>query len=81
MREALFGVALVVSACSAQVPSTSEKLMDEIDKQVRLPDGSGPLQHYARHYAFQKDGKVMGVYVLRGPASSQPPNKQAPDYG
>lgn len=77
----LLGAAFLASGCSAQVPSASEKLMDKIEQQVRLPEGASPLQHYARHYAFQQDGKVIGVYVLRAPTSSQEGAEQATDYG
>ena len=43
------------------------ELMDQIERQVRLPEGAGPLASYARYYAWQQrdDGlrKVIGVYV------------------
>ena len=43
-----------------------EELMDEIERQVRLPEGAGPLASYARYYAWQQrdDGyrKVVAVF-------------------
>jgi hypothetical protein len=55
--------------------------MDEIERQVRLPEGASPLKDYARHYALEQDGKIIGVYVLRTSASGQAAAKQATDYG
>jgi hypothetical protein len=56
---------------SATPPNTEaqarEELMDQIERQVRLPEGAGPLASYARYYAWQQreDGfrKVVAVYV------------------
>ncbi len=43
-----------------------EELMDQIERQVRLPEGAAPLASYARYYAWQDrdDGfrKVVAVY-------------------
>lgn len=43
------------------------ELMDQIERQVRLPEGAGPLASYERSYAWQdrQDGyrKVLGVYL------------------
>jgi hypothetical protein len=77
----ILGAAFVVSACAAQVSTASDKLMDELEQQVRLPTGASPLQDYARHYAFEKDGKVIGIYLLRAPSSGQGLPNQAPDDG
>ena len=68
--------AFLVSAPATPDHGRSERLMDAIEKQVRLPEGAAPLQNYARHYASQTDGKVVGVYVLRAPA-----RPRGPDWG
>ena len=55
---------------AATPPNTEEQarieLMDRIEREVRLPDGAGPLASYARSYAWQQraDGfrKVVAVY-------------------
>ena len=55
---------------SATPPNTEAQarleLMDQIERQVRLPEGAGPLASYARYYAWQQreDGfrKVVAVY-------------------
>jgi hypothetical protein len=43
-----------------------EELMDQIERQVRLPEGADPLASYERSYAWQQreDGlrKVVAVY-------------------
>lgn len=42
-------------------------LMDRIEREVRLPEGAGPLADYGRYYAWQdrEDGirKVIAIYV------------------
>jgi hypothetical protein len=46
-------------------PTTEESLaliMDEIERQVRLPPDADELQKYARYYAFDGD-KVIGTYM------------------
>ena len=44
-----------------------EELMARIEREVRLPEGAGPLASYARYYAWQERGdsirKVIAVYV------------------
>ena len=59
--------ALLVTTCSGVGRGNSEQLMATIEKQVKLPAGARSLREYARHYAVQPDGKVIGVYVLRLP--------------
>lgn len=73
--------AFAASSCSAEAPRTSEKLMDEIERQVRLPQGALPLSQYARHYAFDEDGKVFGVYWRHPSLSETRAAERAPDYG
>ena len=54
----------------ATPPNTEEQarieLMDRIEREIRLPEGAGPLASYARSYAWQQreDGfrKVVAVY-------------------
>lgn len=36
--------------------------MDEIERTIRLPAGSHPLELYGRNYAFSGDGRVVAVY-------------------
>jgi hypothetical protein len=58
-------------AASPPAPSASnaaeqEAIMDRIERDIRLPDGAGPLAAYARSYAWQQRGdgvrKVVAVY-------------------
>jgi hypothetical protein len=48
------------------VETEQEQLMERIEREVRLPEGSGALSSYARYYAWQQreDGvrKVVAVY-------------------
>ena len=76
MRICLSLLVLLMSATSPPGQNTPGALMDEIEKKVQLPLGAARLERYARHYALQEDGKVIGVYVLHLPA----PPKGA-DYG
>lgn len=57
-------------APNAQAPAPADEqvaIMDRIERDVRLPEGAGPLVSYARYYAWQQreDGirKVIAVYV------------------
>ena len=55
------------SAGLTAVETEQEQLMERIERDVRLPEGAGPLTSYARYYAWQQreDGvrKVIAVYV------------------
>ena len=52
------------------------ELMDQIERQVRLPEGASPLATYARFYAWQQRGdairKVVATYVALG----EPPGRR-----
>lgn len=68
-------------ACSFQPQSENNRLMDEIERQVRLPVGASPLQQYARHYALDTQGregagrgKVVGYYLLPFPDLPKSPD-------
>jgi hypothetical protein len=52
-----------LSACSDAEEPRHSKLMDQIEKRVRMPVGSRPLAEYARYYAFDKKGRVTAVYT------------------
>lgn len=69
-------MAVLLSVGSTPDYGEAVRLMDEIERQVRLPEGAAPLQSYGRHYAFDEEGKVIGVYVLRAP-----PAPGEADYG
>lgn len=55
-------------AATADAEQTA--LMDRIEREIRLPEGAGPLASYARYYAWQQRGdgvrKVVGVYLGLG---------------
>jgi hypothetical protein len=60
---------LLLSACSTAEERQHSQLMDQIEKQVRMPAGSRPLAEYARYYAFDKRGRVVAIYTtLREPS-------------
>ena len=57
---------------SAAAPAGStnaeqQGIMDRIERDIRLPEGAGPLAAYARYYAWQERGdgvrKVIAVYA------------------
>jgi hypothetical protein len=50
-------------ACTTPEERQHDKLMDLIESRVKLPDGAGPLSEYARHYALDEKGFVVGVYA------------------
>jgi len=42
---------MFLGACSAPQDRQREQMMDQIEKQVRLPQGAEPLDKYVRYYA------------------------------
>ena len=67
MRNILIALALLVSGC-AHHPDGNDRIMRRIEAAVSLPQGSAPLSHYRRHYAWANDqeGMVRAVYVQGG---------------
>ena len=64
MRGLLLTIAvLLLSACSTAEERQHLRLMEQIEKQVRMPTGSRPLAHYARYYAFDQHGRVSAIYT------------------
>lgn len=45
--------------------------MDKVERAVQLPAGAEPLHNYARYYAFNKGGDIIGVYLLLIDQSSE----------
>ena len=62
---ALTTLCLVLSACASPDQRERDQLTDRIEQRVVLPKGAPPLAAFARHYAFDKNGLVIGIY-LRG---------------
>ena len=56
-------VGLLLTACATPEQKTRDRLTDRIEDRVRLPEGAGQLDEYARYYAFAADGLVKGIYV------------------
>jgi hypothetical protein len=70
MRIALSLVVLALCACTAQAKSPHERIMDEIENGISLPNGAYLLRDYARYYALDEKGRVWAVYALPGPPPS-----------
>jgi hypothetical protein len=54
---------LLLAACATQEQLERDRLTDEIEARVRLPQGARKLSDYARYYAFDEQGMVVGVYA------------------
>src|SRR5690242_13670804 len=63
MRMLILLLSLLPAPQSAD-SSTHVDYMDAIEAQVKLPPGAATLDRYARYYAFDGQGKVVGVYVI-----------------
>jgi hypothetical protein len=64
MKPVLMLAALIaLAAASAPGRSTHEALMDEIERQVRLPAEARPLDEYGRYYFFEGKGRVRALFV------------------
>ena len=53
-----------LQGCTSSPPSAEAELMDKIERQVKLPAGAEPLARYARYYALDRQGQVLGVYLI-----------------
>lgn len=64
MRTVLaLSVMSLLLACATPEERQHNKLMDVIEARVKLPDGARPLSEYARHYAVDQKGLIVGVYA------------------
>jgi hypothetical protein len=55
---------VTLGSSSAAERPVHDVLMDEIERQVRLPAGARPLHEYGRYYAFEASDRVKAVYLL-----------------
>ena len=56
-------VILCVSACGGPEERKQASIMNEIERQVTLPEGALAIEKYARYYS-DKGGKVVAVYTI-----------------
>ena len=59
-------IGMFLGACSAPQDRQREQMMDQIEKQVRLPQGAEPLDKYVRYYAGPDRGNIAAIYILPG---------------
>ena len=59
----VFSAMSLLLACTTTEERQHNELMDVIEARVKLPDGARPLSEYARHYAADEKGFVVGVYA------------------
>lgn len=62
-------------------PATSaeqDAIMDRIERDIRLPEGAGPLASYARFYAWQQreDDVRKVVAIYDGVTGAMPPGRR-----
>jgi hypothetical protein len=57
---------LCLTSCGADDTASHDKVMDQIEHQVRFPSGYGPIAKYDRSYAADKSGHIKGVYLTAG---------------
>jgi hypothetical protein len=62
MRLHLTYVALALVGCSDTLSTQNEAVIEQIEQSVKLPEGAGKLEDYARYYAAQGDN-IVGVYT------------------
>ena len=63
MRRLLILAPALLAGCA---PQSHEAIMAEIESKVVMPEGTPPLDHYARYYAMRSDGSVVGEYISGG---------------
>jgi hypothetical protein len=66
------GMSLLL-ACTTPEQRQHDALMDVIEARVKLPEGARALSEYARHYAVDETGLIVGVYApgYRAPAPDE----------
>ena len=52
----------LLAACTTPEQRERDRLTDQIEARVKLPKGAGRLADYARHYAIDEKGLIVGVY-------------------
>ncbi|GAA4043023.1 hypothetical protein GCM10022281_25260 [Sphingomonas rosea] len=74
---------LLLAACASPTANPHDRIMDQIEAQVRLPKGAWPLRDYARYYAVDtkdREGlgkkRIVGIYL-----KPLPPEPSGPGIG
>lgn len=70
---AIGALAVGTGATAALARPSREALMDEIERQVRLPFGAAPLEEYGRYYFFEGKGRVKAIYRHWSEPAAPPP--------
>lgn len=52
---------ILLSSCRNE---PHRQFMDEIEQQVVLPKGAGPMDAYSRYYAEERSGRIDALYVI-----------------
>ena len=60
----LAAVVLALAGCSIPEERQQIRIMDDVERTIRLPPGSLRLNDYSRYYAEQSSGKVAVLYVV-----------------
>ena len=61
------GSALVLAAgCMPPASTRHAALMNDIEREVRLPRGAGQLRHYARYYSWIEERRKVHAVYIRG---------------
>jgi hypothetical protein len=53
----------LLAGCATEEQLDRDRLTDTIEARVKLPQGARKLADYARYYAFDEHGMVVGVYA------------------
>jgi hypothetical protein len=63
------GLALLVvslGGCSSPEARQRDRLLDNIESSIRLPQGAKPLESYVHYYAPSGRGEIVGMFILPG---------------
>lgn len=73
--KAILALLLAFAPAASATPDTAgqDRIMDEIERKLRLPRHSRPFDDYARYYALDETGAVIGRYII--------PRKSTPEPG
>lgn len=62
MRLLAAATPFLLASCNGGADRSHDETIEQIEKQVRLPDDAGPLASYARYYTRDAD-LVVGIYI------------------
>ncbi|WP_145199901.1 hypothetical protein [Sphingobium sp. B2] len=59
-----FFLPLLLIGCSSSVDEHHDEIMNSVENTLVIPADAHPWEEYARYYAAEPDGKIVGIFVV-----------------